>query len=153
MRLGRVWLSVLLAGACATGCKTKDGTPDATARTVWRAAVAGDGAAFRAMYPSEAELRKVFEPALAEKLLGQVNLGAAKVPVKPPRIQVSDVKVETEAEAPAGKGLLVPTRLARVRLTIKIPGIKDAEQDDQMALLRVGEVWRALPKEALSLVP
>ena len=143
--------ATLLVVASQGACKGKDGSPDAVVRTTWRAAIEGNGAAFRATYPTEAELRALFEPAMAKTLLDQIELGAKSVPKKPPAVEISDIVVEKEADVPAGAGLLRPARLARVKLQIKLPRVEP--EAETMTLVKLGELWRALPKAAASLLP
>jgi len=141
----------LVASLFLGGCKGKDGSPDAVVRTVWLAAIAGKGEDFRAMYPTEGQLRALFEPAFAQQLLDQIESGAKSVPRKPPKVDVTDIEIEKEADAPAGNGLTKPARLARVKLKIKLPTVEP--EGDTMMLVKLGNVWRALPKAASKLLP
>ena len=73
------------------------------------------------------------------------------MPSKPPRINITEIKIEKEADVPPGNGLLKPSRFARVRLKIELPRVEP--EDDVMTLVRIGESWRALPKAAAKLLP
>lgn len=142
MRLWCVGLGAL--ALCA--CKPTDAAPDSVARAVWAAAKAGDAEKLRALYASEEEMARLFEPALAARFGAQVRASLGALPKRPPAVQLDEVKVEKEADAPAGNGLRAPTHFARVRIRLRVV---DVAGDDEMPLVRIGEKWRALPKEAL----
>ena len=152
----RVWLvaGVLACAALVGGCRARDGSPEATARSVWRAALSGDAKAFRSLYPTSAELGQLFDEATAARMHTGLEAAAAKLPMKPPPIVIADLRVEKEADVLAGQGgLRQPMRAARVRLRIEMRAVEGAEGDDTMILVRIGDVWRALPKEAAAILP
>lgn len=138
----------------AGGCRARDGSPEATARSVWRAALSGDAKAFASLYPTREELRALFEEATATRMSTAIEAAAAKLPTKPPPIVIAELRVEKEVDVAAGQGgLRKAVRVARLRMRVQMQGVGGAEGEDTMIVVRVGETWRALPKEAASLVP
>jgi hypothetical protein len=134
----------------ALSCRSGDRSPEAAARGVWEAVLAGDGARFRALYPSDEEIRALFEPEMASRLLARIQGALGALPRRRPPVEVLDVRILGEIEAPAGAGLRAPAHLARARLRIRFAG---AESEDEIPLVRLAGKWRALPKEALRFAP
>jgi hypothetical protein len=136
------------------GCRAKDATPEAAARTFWRALMSADAAAFRAIYPSRAELEAAFDAEHARRFLEQIAGGAAKLPSRPPPIRVLGTKVDKEVDVPPGKGLARSSRMARVLVRVRkqLP-TGEEESDDPLVTIRIGEAWRVLPLEAEKLLP
>jgi hypothetical protein len=129
-------------------CRAPDATPESAAREVWKAVLTGAAERFRSLYPIEAELKDLFEPEMAARFWGQIQTAFGKLPdpARAPKVELQEVTVEREIDVPAGGGLKITARFAKARVRMKVIY---AETDDEMALVRVGERWRALPKEAL----
>ena len=130
------------------GCRAPDSTPESVAREVWKAALTGAADKLRSLYPTEAELKTLFEPEMAARFWGllQTALGKLPDPARAPKVEILEVQIEREVDVPAGGGLKMASRFAKARVRMKVIW---AESDDEMALVRIGQRWRALPKEAL----
>jgi hypothetical protein len=133
--------------AAVAGCRKPDADPVSAARSVWEAAKAADAKKFRGLYPTDAEIGALFDPVVASRLAQQIATGVAAV-TEPRGISIVGVDLVREADVPAGAGLLVGARFARVRVRLRVP----TETEDEMALVKLGSRWRALPKEALRFV-
>src|SRR5207237_7099064 len=111
-------LTASLLALTTAGCKREDAKPESAARAVWSWARQGDVTKFRELYPTDAELADLFDPAFAAKFQNNLRQAVAALPKKPPNVRVLDVKLVREADVPAGGMLRKPAHLAKVIVRI-----------------------------------
>jgi hypothetical protein len=143
-------LFFLAMALLALACKATESSPDGVTRAVWASVVDGDAKKLRELYPSAQELQSLFEPDTAARLASQIDTAVSALSKRASQVQLVDAKILKETDVAAGSGLLQKAHLAKVHVALRVLNI---DTDDDMALVRVGDVWRALPKEALKLIP
>src|SRR5262249_785803 len=144
MRVRRELVVPMAVALLAFACKSNDSSPDGVTRAVWASVVDGDTKKLRELYPTAQELQSLFDSDTAARLASQIDTAVSALSKRSSQVQLVGTKILKEADVAPGSGLLQKAHLARVHVALRVLNI---DTDDDMALVRLGEVWRALPKE------